>query len=285
MDKKEIKIYLAHYKTTRFFERQVNLIRKFIQYNRDTATLQIYGFVDSPTDTESNTMREKWIELDVIPIDLPRNRSSCGGTSYSMAFNFIYNNYIQHNTYISIFLENDMFPIDYIDIDSYCKDYKMCGEIRFDGSKLPDRMIMFYLGLQIFNHTRMTDKDLYSGMNGPVKALSGNIHNIDCGGESYYWLNHNENYKYIRHIPTIGSVENYDPFISSGCDVHNITSDIEHLPEILREGYNPLFRVVNYDNKFLHLELMSMSAYTSFKEIKNRWFNEYHSSYCVKFSV
>jgi len=274
IDKKEIKIYLAHYGSTRFFERQVNLIRKYIQYNIETTVLKIFGFVDSSNDETSADMRQKWLELDVTPLDLPRGRSHDFSQSYGMAFQYIYDNFIKYNTFISLFLENDIFPIDYINIEEYCKDYKICGEIRFDASKLPDRMIMFYLGIQIFNHEKMTDTEIYSGLKNYVTAVSGRRHEIDCGGESYYWLQKNENYKHIRHIPTIGNTKSYDPFVSPVCDVHNITTDIENLPELLREGYLPSFCVVNYNNMFLHLELMGHDYENNpLKLNKNIWFN------------
>jgi hypothetical protein len=282
--KKEIKVYLAHYDTTRFFERQVHLIRKYFKYNHDTTVMKLYGFVDSETNETSEIMRRKWMELDVIPIDLPRGRVAKNSVphgmmgfsvSYGLAFQYIYDNYIKHNTYRSVFLENDMFPIDYIDIEEYSKGYKICGDVRFNAGNLPDRIIMFYLGLQIFNHEYMTEKEMYSGRCGYIKALSGNMYATDCGGESYYWLQHNENYKTIRHIPTIGCINpNYDPFNSLICEVHNITTDTEHLPELLRTGYNPSFRVVNYDNLFLHLELMGHDYDNDhIKYTKNEWFN------------
>jgi|LauGreDrversion4_2_1035121.scaffolds.fasta_scaffold156608_2 hypothetical protein len=273
---KELKVYLAHYGTTRFFERQTKLIRKYFLYNKNTTVLKIYGFVDSSNDVTSEEIRKKWLELNVIPIDLPRGRSSHFSESYALAFQFIYDYYIKFDKYISIFLENDIFPIDYIDVETYSKDYSVCGEIRFNTADLPDRMLMFYLGLQIFNHTKIQNKDMYSGISGNIIASSGNTHWIDCGGFTYYWLTYNDNYKTIKHIPTNGYIQKeYDPFISPICEVHNIENDIENLPEHLREGYHPMFRVVIYDNLFLHLELMGHDYDKDpIKAAKNKWFDD-----------
>jgi hypothetical protein len=147
----------------------------------------------------------------------------------------------------------------------------MCGEIRYDTSFLPkDRMIMHWLGLQIFNHELMTEKGLYSGLCTEVTSLSGSVYPIDAGGSSYYWLIYNQNYRHCRHIFTIGSSPGYTPYDSLMCDVHNITSDIENLPEIMRDNYNPAFRVVNYDNIFIHLEEMRLS--NPLTNIKSIWF-------------
>ncbi len=273
---KELKVYLAHYGTTRFFERQTKLIRKYFQYDKESVVLKIYGFVDSSNDTASEIMRAKWLELDVIPIDLPRGRSLDFSESYGLAFQFIYNYYIKYDTYISVFLENDMFPIDYINIENYSRGHSICGEIRFNAGNLPDRIIVFYLGLQIFNHNEMQNKDMYSGLSGNIIGISGKEHWTDCGGTSYYWLNYNDNYKTIKHIPTPGyKQKDYDPFNSPICEVHNIESDVENLPEYIREGYNPCFRVVNYDNLFLHLELMGHEYDNDpIKAAKNKWFDD-----------
>jgi len=272
----ELKVYLAHYGTTRFFERQVKCIRKYFKYDTNSVVLKIYGFVDSSNDAASEVMRAKWLELDVIPIDLPRGRSSNFSESYGLAFQFIYHQYIRYNKYISVFLENDMFPIDYIDIEKYSRGYSVCGEIRFNAGNLPDRIVMFYLGLQIFNHKEMPNSDMYSGICGIIVAISGKEYWTDCGGSSYYWLHYNDNYKTIKHIPTAGYIQKpYDPFSSPICEVHNIESDVENLPEYLREGYHPSFRVVNYDNLFLHLELMGHEYDNDpLKAAKNKWFDD-----------
>ena len=121
----------------------------------------------------------------------------------------------------------------------------------------------------------MRDKDMYSGLCGIVTASSGNTHWIDCGGFTYYWLNYNDNYKSIKHIPTNGCKQKpYDPFSSPICEVHNIEYDVENLPEYLREGYDPKFRVVMYDNLFLHLELMGHDYdKCPIKAAKNKWFD------------
>lgn len=273
MIKNQIKVYLAHYGTTRLFESQVKLIRHFF-IHKNTTELKIYGFVDAPNDIVANEMRKAWETLDVTPIDLPRNRASYFAISYGLAFQYIYDNYIKHDNYISVFLENDMFPINFIDIESYCDPYKMCGDIRFNTEQLPDRMIMFYLGLQIFNHRKMTQKQLFSGLYGTVRCVeSGKNHHIDCGGTSYYWLKCNQNYKDCKNIVTVGTEDpNYNPLTAKKCDIHNVTTDIDNLPEILREGYMPYFKSVNYENIFLHLERMG-GGYISKEEsdAKYQW--------------
>jgi hypothetical protein len=266
-----INIYLAHYNSTNLMTMQVNLIRKFFRYDISKSSLNIFGFVDSPNPQMTASMRSTWQSLNVTPIDLPPNRDPCISKSYGLAFQYIYDNYIKNDTYISIFMENDIFPIRYIDIEKYVEGYKMCGEIRYDGSFLPkDRMMMHWVGLQFFNHQLMAEKELYSGLCTEVKSLSGSVYSIDAGGTSYYWLMHNENYKQCRHISTIGCSPGYSPYTSSRCEVHNITSDIENLPEILREKYNQSFRVVNYENMFIHLEEMRLS--NPHASMKRDWF-------------
>jgi hypothetical protein len=250
---------------------QVNLIRKFFRYDTSKCSLNIFGFVDSPNPQMAESMRSMWKSLNVAPIDLPPNRHPYISKSYGLAFQHIYDNYIKNDTYISIFMENDIFPMTYIDIEKYVEGYKICGEIRYDGSFLPkDRMIMHWAGLQFFNHQLMTEKELYSGLCTEVQSLSGSVYSIDTGGASYYWLMHNENYKHCRHIPTIGCSPGYSPYTSSRCEVHNITTDIDSLPEIMRDKYEPDFKVINYDNIFIHLEEMRISR--PLTNMKRIWF-------------
>lgn len=266
-----INVYLAHYDSTDLMKMQSNLIRKFFKYDSEKSKLNLYGFVDSPNSQIAESMRNMWQSLNVIPIDLPSNRHILPSKSYGLAFQYIYDNYIKKDDYISIFMENDIFPITYIDIEKYVEGYKMCGEIRFDSSFLPkDRMIMHWTGLQFFNHRLMTEKEIYSGLSTEVKSISGSMYPIDTGGTSYYWLMHNDNYKHCRHIYTIGTSSGYTPYNSSQCEVHNITTDIENLPEILRNEYNPAFRVINYDNIFIHLEEMRLSR--PITSMKRDWF-------------
>ena len=271
---KEINVYLAHYGNTRLFAPQVSLIRHFFRYDKATSVLQLFGFVDAPNDADAEAMRAAWVALGVTPIDLPRNRADYFAVSYGLAFQHVYETYIKHDTHVSVFLENDMFPIDFIDVEAYCEPYKMCGDIRFNTAQLPDRMVMFYLGLQIFNHRRMTDKDMFGGRYGEVRCVeSGAVHHIDCGGESYNWLKHNDNWRDCKHIPTVGPHDPaYSPFTAAACIVHNVTTDVEHLPAAARVGYLPSFRSVNYDGKFLHLERMN-NGYMSTEEImlKTLW--------------
>jgi hypothetical protein len=106
-----IKVYLAHYNSIELIEIQVNLIRKFFKYDTNKSKLELYGFVDSPDLNMQNTMRNTWKYLDVIPINLPSNRDKNAAASYGLAFQYIYNNYIKDDTYISIFIENDVLPI------------------------------------------------------------------------------------------------------------------------------------------------------------------------------
>lgn len=272
----EIKVYLAHYNNIDLMDTQVQLIRKFFKYNVDTSCLKLCGFVDSPNPSMKETMKKEWERLGVEPIDLPPNRHHYLPISYGLAFQHIYNNYIKKDNYISIFMENDMMPISPIDIEKYVEGYMMCAQIRFDGRILPkDRMIMHWLGLQMFNHKEMKDKDLYSGYWGDVKAVSGNTYSIDCGGSSYYWLMHNENYKRCKHIETIGSSSDYDPYKSPQCQNHSITTDVENLPELLRDGYIPDFICSNYDNKFIHLMEMKLDREIARKKLE--WFKKHFS--------
>jgi hypothetical protein len=264
-----IKVYLAHYNSIVFFEKQVYLIRKFFKLNNNEQ-LQLYGFVDSPDENMRLIMKNKWTELDVIPIELPSNRSKCSSTSYGMAFQFVYDNYIIHDNYISVFLENDIFPIADINIKELSDGYGVTTDIRFYTSYLAStRICQVWLGLQIFNHKYFKNKNNYSGLAGSITTPNGKSFGVDCGGHTYYWLNMNENWKTVKHINPIGQDINYDPFTAKICEVHNITDSI-HLPEKFRQGYKPSFRVVNYGNIFLHLESLLTDISNSEKV---KWFN------------
>ena len=265
-NKNVIKMYLAHYNSTLYIEKQVNLIKKFIKYNKETTRLELYGFVDSTNDEMRETMRAKWLELGAIPLDMPKerhefcdklsNRINHSDYSYGMAFQHVFDNYIKKDTYISIFMENDFFPINYIDIEKYCEDYKMCGELRINAHYYPNYFLLhMWLGIQIFNFRRFNndDKAIYNGMAGNI-----NINNTsfwtDCGGLTYYWLLTNQNYKNIKHIKEVG----YKPLEHNPLNIDCITlaafvKDINELPVELQEKYRIEFKVCNYDNLFLHL--------------------------------
>jgi hypothetical protein len=263
-----IKVYLAHYNSVFFFEKQVFLIRKFFKLNNNEE-IQLYGFVDSSDKSMKILMKNKWLELDVIPIDLPSNRSTDPSASYGLAFQFIYDNYIIHDNYISVFLENDVFPIADINLKEISDGYGITTDIRFYTNYLPKKRIcQAWLGLQIFNHKYFKDKDKYSGLKGIIKTSDGLTFPTDCGGQSYYWFNLNENWKNVKHINPIGQDINYNPFTAQICEVHNITNSI-HLPGNFRQGYKPDFRVINYGNLFLHLESQLKNASDS---EKTQWF-------------
>ena len=115
---------------------------------------------------------------------------------------------------------------------------------------------------------KMTDREMFSGLCKPIINIeSGRTHWIDCGGQSYYWIK--KTHRNIRQMVTNGN-ENYNGFNSLECTPHNITSDIQHLPEIFREGYNPYFRVLVYDNCLIHLERMG-KEHDNTKEL---WWNK-----------
>jgi hypothetical protein len=68
--------------------------------------------------------------------------------------------------------------------------------------------------------------------------------------------------------------EQYDGFTSLECTPHNITNDINCLPIFFREGYNPHFRVLVYDNCFIHLERMGKENDTT----KELWWNNCYNN-------
>lgn len=260
----EIKIYLAHRTSTRFIQQQVNLIRKYFKHNNDSI-ITIYGFVDCPIDPDN--MRQLWLKLNVVPIEIPQiidNINRCHSdvsTSFGLAFNYIYNNFIVLDKYISIIIENDVFPFKEIHIDDYVKDYEICGEVRFNASFLPIRITHFWLGFIIFNNKTMTDRDKFSGLcTYIIPRNSDKKFWTDCGGTSYYWIT--EKSRKIRQMVTKGN-ENYDGFSSLLCTPHNITNDIENLPMVFRENYNPDYRVLVYDNCLIHLERMGKEDQTA----------------------
>lgn len=268
-----IDIYLAHYNSIKFIQQQVYLIKKYFKCNKDSI-INIFGYVDGGDDIIRESMRNEWISVDVTPIEIPkiidgfyRPRIS-PSESYGLAFTYIYKNFILNNNHISICIENDIFPFVDINIDEYIKDYEICGEVRFDASRLPDRNVMFWLGCIIFNSDKMSDRELFSGICKPIINIeSGREHWIDSGGQSYYWIKKAQ--RKIRQFVTNGN-EKYDGFTSLECTPHNITTDIEFLPEIFHEDYRPEFRVLVYDDCLIHLE--TMGKYSN--NVKENWWNK-----------
>ena len=252
-----VKIYLAHRDNIQFFEQQVTLIRKYFQCN-DNSTIQICGFVDSQNNSE--IMKKKWEELDVLPINIPQvinNQNRCtisASESFGLAFQYVYENYILKDDYISVFIENDVFPFKYMNIEDYVADHEICGDIRFNATNLPVRITHFWLGFIIFNNRQMQDRTQFSGLCTHVQHNDSKYaYWTDCGGTSYYWIQSGQ--RRIRQMVTNGN-ETYDGFNSATCTPHNITTDIEHLPTIFQEGYQSNYRVLVYDNCLIHLEQM-----------------------------
>ena len=131
---------------------------------------------------------------------------------------------------------------------------------------------MFWLGFIIFNGEKMTDRDQFSGLCKPIVNIeSGRTHWIDCGGQSYYWIKKAR--RNIRQMVTNGN-ESYDGFTSLQCTPHNITTDIQHLPEIFREHYHPSYRVLIYDNCLIHLERMGKENDATKKQWWQNCFNK-----------
>ena len=185
-----------------------------------------------------------------------------------MAFTYVYQTYILKNNHISLCIENDIFPFKPINIEEYVKDYEICGEVRFNAAQLPDRNVMFWLGFIIFNGEKMNDREMFSGICYPIINIeSGKKHWIDCGGQSYYWIK--KTTRKIRQMVTSGNTD-YDGFYSLKCTPHNITNDIECLPEIFRANYNPKYRVLIYDDCLIHLEQMGKEH----EQEKANWWNE-----------
>jgi hypothetical protein len=254
-----IDIYLAHRDSTKFIEKQIMLIKKYFKCN-EGSKINIYGFVDGSSENIKEEMRQLWIKNNTTPIDIPnviqgQNRNYISANeSYGLAFTYIYQNYILINDHISVCIENDIFPFKDINIEEYIKGYEICGEVRFNAAQLPDRNVMFWLGFIIFNGKLMNDRELFSGLCKPIiNKESGKTHWIDSGGQSYYWIVNKE--RKIRQMVTNGN-DNYNGFTSLECTPHNITNDIECLPEFFREYYLPYFRVLVYDNCLIHLERM-----------------------------
>jgi len=267
-----IDIYLAHRDSIKFIKQQALLVRKYFKCN-EGSTINIYGYVDFSNENKKNIIINEWNNVGVIPIEIPNiiygfNRNNVGpGESFGLAFTFVYNNYIFKNKNISICIENDVFPFKDINVEEYVKDYEICGEVRFNAAQLPDRNVMFWLGFVIFNGKKMNDRELFSGLCKPVVNIeSGRTHWIDCGGQSYYWIKKSQ--RNIRQMVTNGN-EQYDGFTSLQCTPHNITNDIDCLPEIFREGYHSNFRVLIYDNCLIHLERMGKEN----DNIKEIWWN------------
>jgi len=266
-----IDIYLAHRDSIKFIEQQILLIQKFFKCN-DGSIIHIFCYIDGQYENIKQLARNICSKYNVTPIEIPNiinniNRNYISASeSYGLAFTYVYQNYILKNNNISVCIENDIFPFKYINIEEYIKNYEICGEVRFNAMQLPDRNVMFWLGFIIFNGELMEDREMFSGLCKPIiNKESGKSHWIDCGGQSYYWITRDRK---IRQMVTNGN-ENYNGFTSMQCTPHNITSDIECLPEIFRENYNPNFKVLVYDNCLIHLERMG-KEHDNIKEI---WWN------------
>jgi len=280
-EKNVVDIYLAHRNSNKFFEQQVNLIRKYFHVN-EGSQLNIYGYVDGDNESIRNNLRSSWESLNVVPIFIPRiiqnyDRNYIGaGESFGLAFQYVYENYILKNNHISVCLENDVFPINHINIEEYIGNNEICGEIRFNAADLPYRMLMFWLGIIIFNGKTMQDRNLWRAESRPVKSVtSGRIHTIDCGGQSYYWIVKSP--RNIKHIKTRGD-EKYNPYTSLYCNPYNITTELELLPYELRENYKPHFRVLNYEDIFIHLERMGKEN----DNLKQKWWNNSYNKILKK---
>ena len=115
----------------------------------------------------------------------------------------------------------------------------------------------------------MKDWDIFNAESKPVVCReSGKTHWIDCGGQSYYWITKQQ--REIRQLITSGN-ETYDGFKSLTCTPHNITTDIQCLPEIFRTNYQPTFRVLIYNDFLIHLESNMCRENNNQKQ---QWWNE-----------
>lgn len=266
--KDEVCIYLFYYNDVELMEKQVTLLRKNLILN-EGEVLRVFGTVDSNDEEMRTKMRNKWRELDVNIIEMPIPHLGGEGISeaFGQCFNHVFNNYIKNNTHVSAVFENDVMLVDRVNLEEYCRDYQVCGDVRFSALYLPARINHFWLGLLIFNHRKFRNSELFDGRCQHIQDIW-----TDCGAGTYYWLQKNKDD--VRMIHTVGPHKDYSPFTSNTCIVHNVTDDVEYLPpNILKDGYNSTFRVVNYENKFLHLERMSQFHQYD-KNEKKKWFNE-----------
>jgi hypothetical protein len=272
-----VNFYLAHRNNTATMEQQVTLIRKFLNLKPESQ-LRIFGYVDADSDIKKDVMREKWISLGVTPIDIPsfingldRNRVGVS-ESFGAAATWIYENYIMKDTYISVHFENDVFPLKPFSVEEIAEGYEICGDVRFNVANLPDRMNHFWLGLIIFNHELMQDKETFKLYCGSIQHReSKKWYMTDSGAISYYWIT--EKPRKVRQLVTNGA-EGYDGFTSSNCIIHNITHDTHLLPSVLRTDYHYSFRCLIYDDLFLHLERIHTNDDARQVVTKLQWWTE-----------
>lgn len=266
-----VNIYLAHRNSTRFFEQQTILIRQFFKSKNP---IQIYGYVDGSNAEIKKNIANAWESLGVIPIDIPQKiqnidrNTANASVSFGLAFQYVYETYILQTDNVCICMENDIMPLNELNIDTVVGDYEIVGEIRFNAQFLPQRLLMFWLGFIIFNNPKMTDRKMWRAESKPVISRNnGNTYEIDCGGQSYYWIT--EKQRNIRQIKTKGD-ENYNAYFSSYCTPHNITHDKHILPSILQKNYYPNYRVLIYEEDwFVHLEQMGKKQDVQ----KQQWWN------------
>lgn len=261
---------LAHRNSTRLMTYQVNLIRKFFKANEGT-TIKIYGFVDGDNKFLEN-MRYTWNSLNVEPIEIPNviddiNRSLASpSVSFGLAANYVYEKYIKNNDNdIFILIENDVFPFKEINIEEYVKNYEMCGEIRFNPATFPERFTHFWLGFLIFNKKLMKNSEIFGCrcLDYMPGIVTDKTYWVDCGAETFYWIQRDKEERKIKQIKTVGSGgDDYDPFVSDKCIVYNIKTDedIEKLPEIFRKKYQNKFGVLVYEDFLIHLERLGKQS-------------------------
>lgn len=276
---KEIKVYLCHYDSILLIDLQMKSIKKHFKV-KDDEKLIIYGTVDASNKDMCSLMRTEWIRCGAIPLEMPyphlglNDKGEDGPSkSFGMCFDYIMDTYIKKDTYISLLIENDVVFYNDLNISDYSDGYQVCGDVRFYGHYLPFRLLQFWLGFVIFNHRTLKNIDLFRGVRKPIE-IDGKMYNVDCGGHTYNWIKETPKSE-IRIIDTTGIPENYDPYTWDSCLVHNITTDVHNLPEQFREGYMEHFRVVNYDNLFIHLERIPKVSFSEARQ-KINWIAKHY---------
>lgn len=124
------------------------------------------------------------------------------GTSHYAAMQWSYNTLISHNNEISVMIDHDNFPINYINITNLLGDHQLAGVSQSRG-----HVEYFNPALMIFNVNTMPNKHSLSFKGSLIEGQAA-----DVGGELYYYFRDNPSAK--RKNLQSGPILADDPILS-----------------------------------------------------------------------
>jgi hypothetical protein len=298
-----------------FLETQYKSIKKYFQSefeyiifddSRETENLISYNKIQ--TNDIKNTCDKLNIKYIRIPQKLHKNRGKVMPKEWKRqnndehpyedhpvtrcalavqyGFNYIINNY--KDVYLFL-IDSDMFLINYFDINTYMKDYHICGIPQSN-----DKIEYLWNGLFICNLSKCKNIKEFNWESGKVFILDENDNKTekgigcDVGGHNYYYLTKygyfNENKNKLNkngamHIGLIDSIwltgenginyldEKLINFIKKFCYLKSKPTDAE-------EGWINKELILKYNDKFTILHIRGGGGWCYHKE-------EYHKG-CIQ---